>query len=112
MSLATLMIHTVDLKTETQTKDANGYPGAPVLSLVTPSMPCRFTIMKPQEAAVYYGKYDTDVYARVYFNSDPALVLIGSWITFNTIDYEVIAIANAGGMIGRLWQVDVIRKAF
>jgi hypothetical protein len=111
MSLHSLMIHSVNIKTETQTKSVDGYGSAPVLSTVTSNVPARFSQLRPQVAAVYYGKYDVESMATVYFDSDQGLSDVTSWINYNGIDYEVIAIRNAGGMLGRLFEVDVLMKA-
>jgi hypothetical protein len=113
MSLHSLMNCTVNIKRQAQTKSATGYNSLPTLTLVTSNVPARYTVMKPQQVMVVYGKYDVSaLYARIYFDSNPLVSPVLNWITYNSIDYQVLSVENAGGQLNRLWQVDCIKKPY
>jgi hypothetical protein len=111
MSIMSMMNSLVSVMSESQTKDVNGYISAPILTTAS-NIPARFTILKPQQAMIYYGRYDSKTFARVDIAMNEGVIAIGNWIVYSGVNYVVISVINSGGQLNRLWACDVMLKDF
>lgn len=107
MSLHSLLIHTCDIETETQTKTPTGGV-TKAWATKASGVPCRVDKM-PEKAAEQYGKFDVTKLVRVYLDTDQALT-IKDRISYAGGYFYVISVVNAGGHLNRLWQIDCEKK--
>lgn len=109
MSLTTLMIHLVDIDTETVGKSDFG--GTLLTwSRKASSVPARVTDPTPDDASVLYGKFDAQRHKVVYFISNQNLT-VKDRIVIQNQPFQVHSVRDMGGNLNRLWRVDCAQKS-
>ena len=105
MSLVSLMIHTCNIETQSGGKSATGGFAAAAYVTRATGVACRFAKLKPDDAAIYYGKEDVDIYYRVYLNTEQTLTLKDQ-LLFQGNRFLVRSVNNVDAL-ARIWEVDV-----
>jgi hypothetical protein len=110
MSLNSLLIHTADVETLTETKSSAGFLIRAWGSKAT-GVRCRFDQLTP-EAVLEFGRLSQRVTHRVYFDSDQSLT-IADRLVWGGGYYEVRAVEavyRRDPATPYLWQVDVEKR--